>query len=256
MSSTKIIMSRNNYKLRFFAAVCLLLCWFLPATAQRPVVSVEIDTSGETDNYGPNRGFYMHGYTQLGLYTGPYDAGLKTNWWAGALNYGIRSKIKLATWESLIFDVAYRYDRFSINQKQTKAMPLGPAQHQRERISVHNLGGAFCNRINFNRRGNVLGYWLDFGVYGDWSFRTTNVYLDQHYDSNSPSGYRYKNKTKISRLPYINNLNYGFTVRTGWEYAGVFANYRVSDLIKDSSTANYGDLPRLLIGIEFYTRED
>lgn len=256
MFFTKAIMLRNNCK-RFLFFAGFMLCTLMQLHAQRPVVSVEVDTSGEISNYGPNRRFFIHGVLQLGMYNRPYDSGLKTNWWSsGAFTYGIRSKFKLWSWESITLDLNYRYDRFGINQKQTKAPPLNPLAYQRERISVHNLSGSVCNRINFSRRGNVMGEWLEFGVYADRTLRTSHVTLSQYYDSNSTTGTHYKNRTKITGLAYLNDFNYGLTMRIGYDYAGVFVNYRVNDLIKDPPAGNYGDLPRLMFGIEIYTIDE
>ena len=256
MCFTKDIMQRNNYK-RLLVFAGFMLCIFMQMHAQRPVVSVEVDTAKEISNYGPNRRFFAHGTIGLGMYTAPYDAGLKTNWWSsGSFVYGARLKFKLWSWESIVLDVNYRYDRFGINQKQQKASPLSPASYQRERLSVHNLSGSVCNRINFGKRGNVMGVWLDLGVYADRTFRTSHVTLNQYYDSNSPNAYHYKNRTKVTRLAYLNDYNYGLTMRMGYDYAGIFVNYRLSDLIQDPPAGNYGDLPRLMIGIEIYTIDE
>lgn len=230
--------------------LCGLLCCAFVSKAQTVVVSRDVDTTGKISNFGPNRLFYFSTLGQLGAKPGPQVYGAQTNWWSSSIAYGVRGKLKLCYWNSLVMDVDYRYDRFSMRQKTPKLPPLISTVHQRERISLHNISFAFCDRINFKRRGNVLGNWLDLGVYADQVFRSANVFLDQHFDSNSPNGYRFKSKTTITRLPYIEKFNYGVTVRLGFGEAGFFAQWRINSLFKYDSENNR-DLPKLTVGVEY-----
>lgn len=219
-------------------------------TTNHMLVSNEVDTSGKISKFGPNRLFYIAPYGTFGMMLMPQVYGAQTNWWSTSLTYGARSKLKLFYWNALVLDVAYRYDRYSIRQNTPKLPPLITANHVRERISLHNFTVAFCDRINFRRRGNVLGSWLDLGVYADHVMRSANVYVDRHYDSNGTSGYSFKTKTTIARLPYIDKLNYGFTMRFGGDYYSFFAQYRVNSLFT-TDTPNDRDLPKLMIGMSF-----
>jgi hypothetical protein len=240
----------------------LLFSWKLEAQeddgfpAPKPPVVIDrtVDTTGEIPVFGPNRLLYVTPFFQLAEIPGPQIYGSQTNWWSSSLTYGVRTKVKLFYWNAFVIDVDYRYDRFSINQKTPKLYPLMTTAHERERISLHNLSGTFCDRINFHKRGNVIGNYIEFGVYGDYVLRSANVFVDRHYDSNSSSGYNYKSKTTIAKLPYIDRSNYGFTVRIGGEHYGVFANYRLNNLF-NVSTPNNRDLPKLTIGIEAFGYE-
>lgn len=246
------MLQKRCKKLLLATAGCLLLT-VLPAVAQRVVFNEEVDTTREIPRTGPNRLYFVHGLGQLGLITGPMDYGMYTNPWSATITYGARTKIKLWSWNALVIDFGYRFDNYSLKKRQSSIAPFFPAAHQRTRLGVNNLTFAFCDRINFGRRGNVMGNWLDLGVYGDLPFHSTYVYVDQYYDSNSPNGGRFKSKTRVTRLPWLSDFNYGFTVHLGGDMFGVFANYRVSDFVTDPSPAtHYHDLPRLMIGIETY----
>jgi hypothetical protein len=223
------------------------------AFAQRVVFARDVDTSGEVGKFGPNRLFFVHGLVQAGFIVGPQETGMRTTWSSGWFNYGMRMKLKLWSWESVTMDLGYRYDRFNIRQKSAKSLPLEPAKHQKQHLSVNNVSISFCNRINFRRRGNVLGNWMEFGVYGDWAFRTSNRYVDRYYDSNSSSGYEHVLHTAIVKLPYIEEWNYGFTFRAGGNVLGFCLNYRVNELIIDAPDQDYPDLPKLSVGIELYS---
>lgn len=216
----------------------------------RSLISTTVDTSGNISKFGPNRLFFMHVFGQLGVMPLPQIYGSQTNWWSWSFAYGVRSKLKLFYWNAIVLDATYRYDRFGIRQNTVKLTPLTTERHVRERISLHNFSVTACDRINFRRRGNVLGIWLDLGVYADNILRSTNVFLDEHYDSNSTTGYHYKTKTTIARLAYIEKINYGFTVRTGGEFTSFFIQYRMNKLFS-VDTPNNRDLPNIIFGIGF-----
>ncbi len=257
------IMHRTVFKHKIILAILLLLFPGMRLAAQvdvlpgdrrtntnRVLISRDVDTSGKIPTFGPNRLFFLTLYNQLGLMPGPQVFGAQTNWWSTSYAYGIRGKLRLFYWNALVMDVCYRYDRYSIRQNTPKLAPLITANHVRERISLHNFSVTLCDRINFRRRGDVLGDWIDIGVYADNIFRSTNVFVDQHYDSNGASGFHYKVKTKIVRLPYIEKVNYGLTLRIGSEFYSLFMQYRMNDLFNYDSPNNR-DLPKVIVGFGF-----
>ena len=251
----------KNFKKIFFVFAALFVTFrihaqfdiFKDSTGRsRTLVRYDVDTSGEIPKFGPNRLFYLHGLSRIGEMAGPQNYGLQTNWWSYSILYGFRMKLKLWSWESVVMDLGYHYDRYSLRMDTPRLSPLENSNHQREKIVIHNFSGAICDRINFGRRGNVMGLYPDLGVYGDYGFYNSNVYVNQYYVSNSPSGYHYKVKTKINRLPYLEKFNYGLTARIGGDYGGIFVLWRWNDLIKQSYTNIERDLPKLTVGIEVY----
>ncbi len=232
--------------MRFKFLLILLVC---SATGYAQDIHVRVDTTQRIPRLGPNRLFHYDLCIGTGLITGPEQNGAATNWWSSSVSFAARGKLKLWSWESLVLDLGYRYDRYSINQKKVKRLPIDPLAHQRERISVSNFSVAFCNRISLGRHGNVQGRFIDAGVYADWAFRATNVYLDQFFDSNSPAG-RARIKTKLSRLNYIEPVNYGLMFRVGSDNAAFFGQWRLNELIIDSEDRNYPDLPQLIVGFQ------
>lgn len=236
--------------------ISVLLAFLLGLTgelyAQRILVEEYVDTSREIPRFGRNRLFYAHPLVKIGLFAPIYEAGGKTNLLTTTVSYETRMKLKLLSWNALVFDVGYRCDRFLINQDDTSKLPTYNGRHKRERLSTQNVTFAVCDRINFGRRGNILGIYVDFGVYGDWAVRAAHLYVDEYYDSNSAVATHVKSRVKFTHLQYINRFNYGLTVRCGWEWASVFAMYRMSDLIRDTPDTDYPDLPKLSVGIEMY----
>lgn len=220
--------------------------------AQRTVLSEVVDTAQEIPTFGPNRSIYLFPLVKIGLFTPPYEKGGVVNYWSGTVSYEIRTKAKICSWNALVLDVGYRCDRFSISQDDTSYLPTYSGKHKRERLSTHNITFALCDRINFGRRGNIQGIYLDFGFYGDYVARAAHFYVEEFYDSNSPAAGHTKLKVKNTDLPFINRLNYGLTVRYGWEWGSIFAMYRMTDLVNDPPLTDYPDMPRISAGMEMY----
>jgi hypothetical protein len=245
-------MQKSIYRILF--VFCIVFSGNL--CAQRILVEESPDTSTEVPMYGPNRTVYFHQLVKLGVFAPPYDEGLVLNPWCTSVSYELRTKAKICSWNSLILDFGYRCDRFSIATKSAQAIPFFGYDIKRERISLHNLSFDLCDRINFGRRGNILGIYLDYGFYGDYLFRSSNLRVEEYYDSNSPSGHHVISKSKETRLDYINQLNYGLTARMGWEWGSFYGMYRITDLINDPDPfTHWPDLPKLVVGVEMYFYE-
>lgn len=189
------------------------------------------------------------GFLQAGIISGPKSEGLPVQLNSFSIAMGIRYKIKVRSWNKLAFDFGYRFHQFYIGQNDPKFFPLSSAAHDRERISVNNFSLGIADRFIY-RADEKNTYWLDLGVCSDASFRTSNVYVDVINDEASPVADKSKVTTKNVHLNYLNKINYSLTMRAGWNYYAVFATWRLSDLVRRSSTDNNGDLPALVIGVE------
>lgn len=223
------------------------------AMAQRVLVYEEPDTSGETPIYGKNRSIYTHMLVKIGAFAPVYDDGMFLQPWNSSISYEFRTKAKICKWNALVLDFGYRCDRFIIREDTAQVIPFLGLDHKRERVSCHTLTFSLCDRINFGRRGNILGIYLDYGFYGDYIFRSSHLTVDEYYDSNSLSGRHVKMKTRSTRLAYINQLNYGLTARFGWEWGSFYGMYRMTDLILDPDPLTpWPDMPKLVVGVEMY----
>src|SRR4051812_30459350 len=87
------IMRLKNTKLKLFFIAVVLLGAFSAraqfdfnlhdtASYSRPLLDIDIDTTGKIPAFGPNRLFFAHGLCQLGEKPGPQQYGLQTNWWS------------------------------------------------------------------------------------------------------------------------------------------------------------------------------
>lgn len=235
--------------------IILLLCIVFSGNlaAQRLLVQESPDTSGEIPSFGKNRAIYLHPLIKIGVFSPPYDAGMRFNPWSSSVSFELRAKAKICSWNALVLDFGYRCDRFSVPTNGSLTIPYFGYDIKRERISLHNISFALCDRINFGRRGNILGIYLDFGFYGDYLFRSSHLMVQEYYDSNSVTGQHVITRSKETKLNYINQLNYGLTARFGWEWGSFYGMYRMTDLIEDPDPlTSLPDLPKLVVGIEMY----
>lgn len=223
-----------------------------PPFRQRNVnMHVTVDTSRTVPLFGENRRWFVH--QTYGLYTrfGPNEAGAKTLGRSVQYNYGFQTKLKLWSWDALCLNINVGQERWVLAQDSTKVLP-DTLLHKTERFQFNRLQGEFCNRINLNRhRGNIIGTYLEFGVYGNWMYHNLHITRDS-IDATATTGPKLV-KTRENKLPYINPLQYGFVARFGSEYFALSASWRVSDYFKSNETFSYPELPRLWFGIVLST---
>ncbi|TND09255.1 MAG: hypothetical protein FD123_1658 [Bacteroidetes bacterium] len=221
--------------------------------AEEPVIdSAEIATErGQTRRFSPV--FESAVYAQAGLngFQGRSGFPVKAN--SFAAGFGMRVTTMLKGRTSLVGDVGFRTHELFINQYKTKIAPLSEEAHDRERIVLNNFSGGLGLRYNFIPQEKKPAQWIDITGYGDWSFRTANIYIDEFRDEYSPAGRKFRVKTKITGLPYLHKLNYGVTARYGRGNFSVFAMWRISDLVKNRTAQHGADLPQLLVGVEIFT---
>lgn len=239
-------------------SICKLLVLFCIVfsgnlQAQRILVEEAPDTSGEIPMFGPNRSVYVHQLVKIGMFAPVYDDGMYLNPWCTSFSYEIRTKAKICRWNALVLDIGYRCDRFSIKENVEHTIPFFGEDCKRSRLSIHNFSFALCDRINFGKRGNILGIYFDYGFYGDLVMRASHLTVFEYYDSNSTGGDHVVTKVRANKLPYINQLNYGFTARFGWEWGSFYGSYRMTDLILDPDAfTSWPDMPKLVVGVEMY----
>lgn len=235
--------------------ILLVFCLVFSAqlSAQRMIVQESPDTSGEIPSFGPNRAIFYYPLIKIGAFVPIYDQGIYLNPWCSSMSYELRTKAKICKWNALVLDIGYRCDRFSIKENVDHTIPFFGGNSKRSRLSSHNVTFALCDRINFGRRANIQGIYLDFGFFGDYVFRSSHLTVYEYYDSNSIAGDHVKSKVRATKLPYINKLNYGLTARFGWEWGSFYGMYRMTDLIMDPDIFTpWPDVPKLVVGLEWY----
>ena len=231
--------------LRRWALVAVLLADAPMATrAQQVLVQANVADDTLKTSFGPNRRWFGHGYVGLGLVAGPAQTG-------AALRYGLlsaearvggRLKLRLGQSVALCADLGYGYLRYELAQESGKLVPT-PALHRRENLALHQLAAEAGLRLNYGRRGNAVGSYLDLLAGGSWAAGT------RHTTADVPAPGIQAVETTESGLPYLRRFSSSAGARLGLDRYALVARYRLSSAFA-SGYAGWPELPRWVLGFE------
>ncbi|QNE39221.1 hypothetical protein F1C16_06435 [Hymenobacter sp. NBH84] len=225
----------------------LLLAWWLPAAqAQRILLRANVANDTTYEIYGPNRAFYNHFYFGYAAVVGPSaGTGAELEYGRSAdIFVGLRNKWRLNQTLSLGADL--RYDRLAyyLRQNDQKVLPTS-AQHHTEYLALHQAQAHGFVRINYGRRGNAIGRYVDLLGWGGWVMGSTHFYEDRP----GPNGAR-KQRVSERGLSYVRRWPYGVGARAGIGRFALVGRYRLADTFTSSAQTRYPELPRWTLGLE------
>lgn len=233
--------------MKSFAFVILLVFASLTLGAQDVVFERENASDTIPPSTGPNRRNYIYPFITAGFIAQPGFDGAKVKiGHLGQWGIGFRYKYKLSKYFGLGFDLSYIVNDYELKKDPTKALP-DTILYDEQRLIFNNfeLGAYF--RINFGRRGNVLGKYIDLGGYGDAVARHTYfTRLTLPDDGTALGGTIVKRRSTGAK--YYQKFNYGIQARIGISKWIFYGQYRLSDMFV--SSYNFQELPRLTLGIQ------
>jgi hypothetical protein len=230
----------------FLQFVFLLIAF--QSTAQI-IIEESDDNLYEEKTFGPNRKHYVFSYLSYMVPAAP-SAGPGTpvsTFSSTYFDFGICYKRKIGHYYSLLGEVVYYTENYSINQDSMKTFASSNL-YDSENLSLMNFSFRFLNRFNFDkRRGNHLGFYLDLGAYYDL------VTLSQHSTETKLAD---KSKVKVthSRLPYVNPFSYGVMGAVGYRGISLVARYRLTQIFKPNYLVDgipYYEPSQLWVGLRF-----
>ena len=214
--------------------------------SQNVIMKETIDTTKKVEAVGPNRKHFGHLITAygFGIQSNNTEYTIKP---FGSGNYflGYRNKQRINKTFAYGFSIAYNYRNFHLLPKLTDTLP-GPFRFDKESIKFNNIYFDLYQRINYGRRGNSLGKFIDVGFYGEYAFST--VYSVKHNLPANNNMQANKVALKYKNLNYLNPFNYGLTLRIGFDKYVFFGNYRISNCVKGNTVMK--ELPRISAGVE------
>lgn len=195
---------------------------------------------------GPNRAFYRHFFLGYAPVIGRADgAGAELRYFSSAeLFAGLRYKFRLSQQVALGFDVRYGRLNYSLAQRNGKVLPTA-VLHRSENLILQQATLEPYLRLNFGRRGNVIGHYLDVGGWGGWMFGTLHTYEDQGGSSGA--------KTIVVNergLSYLQRWPAGVGLRLGSGRLAAVGRYRLTRTFSGPARSMYPELPRLVAGLE------
>lgn len=216
----------------------------LAASAQQVLVQANVADDTVKTTFGPNRRWFGHGYVGLGLVAGPAEVGARLRYGLPSAEARVGGRLKLRLSQSLALcgDLAYAYLRYSLAQEAGKLVPA-PTLHQRESLVLHQVATEFALRLNYGRRGNAVGRYLDLLAGGSWAAST------RHSTADDPGPGIGSVETTEYGLPYLRRFGGSTGVRLGLDRYALTARYRLSPAFA-SGYASWPELPRWVVGVE------
>jgi len=216
---------------------------FLGLTLKSQEVLLSQDVSGDTivKKNGPNLRNYSHFYLSLGFAADQAEKGAKINYGRSSnFDFGYRYKLKICNHYAMGTDLWWGTNGFNMKQANTKILP-DTLINDKEKFTFYHFGLSYYNRINYGKRGNHVGNYIDVGAYGQW------IYSLVHYTKNKmPNDNIVETYTK--GLNYYFPFVWGVNARIGFNRYIITASYRMSDYFK--SSYKYPELPRLSVGVQ------
>ncbi len=217
----------------------------LIAGAQAVLLSQDVSNDTIKKTVGPNMRSFHHFYMTYGFMADKGEKGADIKYGNSShFDIGYRYKLRVSNHYAVGTDFWWSTSSYNLKQSKTKVLP-DTLLNDKEALRFNNLSLGLYNRLNFGKRGNHVGNFLDFGAFGQFTYSLV------HYTRNNmPNGNIVETYTK--KLKYYNPLGWGLIARIGFNRYIITASYRMYDLFK--SSYNYPELSRLTIGaqIGFY----
>lgn len=253
---------RRRFKL--ILALCALLAIQLAVSAQKTLLHKDVLKQNERNtkpDYGPNGNWYLTnvmGFSMTLPMNESDSLGIRNSVSSNQLYYGVRYKGKINEYFSAGFDMFYMRQGFRIKQDSARNLLSLGHENNKQRLAFHNIGLSAYARINFDKRGNYLGKYIDFA--GELHYVVgERMFTKNHVDPALNNGASMM-KTNASKLDYTRNIQQYGVVRFGWSHVVLSARYRITDLFNASQNINAGmklpELPRLSIGLEILIPSD
>ncbi|TGD80494.1 hypothetical protein [Hymenobacter wooponensis] len=229
-----------------FTTVLLTVSAAQQSYAQR--VLLRSNTSQDTvrATYGPNRAFFRHLYVSYVPIVGSAaSAGAELRAFKSAeYSLGVRHKYRLSNKAATGFDLRYTRLNYALAQTDDKILPSA-SKHYSEALILHQLVVEPYVRLNFGRRGNVVGHYLDLTGWAGWVAGTVHAYEDR-------PGAQGASRTVVHErgLTYLRRWPAGVGARVGSNRYAAVVRYRLTDTFTDAASAIYPELPRWSAGLE------
>jgi len=219
----------------------LVLSSILPAKAQTVVLERDLEKDSLERKFGPNRTHFIHLFIGYGFLLGKNEPGAMIHFGSSTqFNLGIRYKLKLSGALSTGIEASYHSSSFKLKQEPGKVVP-DTILHDSEKLRFFGLASNIYLRVNYGKRGDFVGKFVDFGGGFNWVIDKAH-----YYDDKQPDGTVQKVTNK--GFTYVNSIYPLVTGRVGFNSLVILVEYRMTNIF--TADANFPDLPRWTIGLQ------
>lgn len=211
--------------------------------AQEIVMDETVNDEVFSRTFGPNGQHYFHRYFAWSVPVSRLSEQAVKPFSSAQFDFGMLYKYRLNKFLSAGGDFRAEFVSYRLKNMNTLQPYLLLPEWEKEMVTQINTTLAGYGRVNFGKRGNHLGKYLDLGMFGGYSLFNSHVFRGEDIvtetDVNAQRNY----------VPYMRRWAWGFQAGFGVNILKINARYRMSDyLIKGK--VNGGDLPKLMIGLE------
>jgi len=210
------------------------------AKSQEVLLDQYVYSDSVRGNWGQNKSHWMHFYGAFGFITpinqstwSPIYFGKASNW-----EFGLRYKKRITNWLAVGGNISYDFFNYRMEQTAEKTFP-DKQFYDKQKVLIHNFSMQPFIRINYGRRGNKIGNYVDFG------FFYNAIMSSREKQLGTPAG---MDKVIIKNPAYMPGDYYGFFTNIGFGKFAIYAKYQYSGIIKGDT--RYADLPPVTIGLQ------
>ncbi|MBI4647818.1 MAG: hypothetical protein HY738_14820 [Bacteroidia bacterium] len=217
------------------------------ALSQKTLLEKYVSLDSVKTNWGPNRSHFLDFNVGVNFFVSkPESDSVKIDYSnSRCFDMALYYKKKISDYYSIGMRLHYGFINYYFKQNDGKQFP-DTIIHKKEWLGSSPISISFYNRINFNRRGDMLGTYLDLGIYGG------SIISSYHITKDKPTAETNNKARKIivenRGLRYIEDYIYGINLKLGFNKYAFTCTYRLSNMFKNSY--NYPELPRISVGIE------
>lgn len=216
-------------------------------SAQNVLFKQEVTLDTVIPKKGPNYRSFDHYYIGYGfIFDTQHFGALETVMGSSTqFVFGFRHKTKINNHYAIGYDISYNSTGYSIKQSPTKSFPTS-VNYKSEKLLMRNFRLELYNRINFGKRGNKVGKFMDIGAFGEYGFANALIVRDKLPATNAFGASKVK---MVNKNPnYVNKLNYGVTARIANNRVAIYATYRLSEMFLASYS--YPETANLIVGVQ------
>jgi len=210
------------------------------AFGQQVLLNEQVLPDSTRRDWGQNKSHWMHFYGAFGFITpinqstwSPIYFGKASNW-----ELGLRYKKRITNWLAIGGNISYDFFNYRMLQSVDKTFP-DQQLYDEQKVLIHNFSMQPFIRINYGRRGNIIGNYVDLGFFYNAIMSSREKMLG------TPSGL---DKVIIKNPSYMPGDYYGFFANIGFGRWSIYAKYQYSGIIKGDT--RYADLPPVTIGLQ------
>jgi hypothetical protein len=179
---------------------------------------------------GPNLKHYSQTFYKVGFMVPAEDNKYMKYGRSYELGIGYRYKRKINNWYALGYEASYFFSSYSL--RNFLNYPISDTVSIRsERYMQRGVNVSLYQRINYGRRGNYLGKYIDLAIWAESPFWNKHKYRFEQ--QGFQRFFATDGNLSLRRLPWDNLFNYGTQVRLGFNKISFYGTYRLSELFNN-----------------------